>query len=106
MCGQPFPEGRQQRDRIPFPQGTTVLGRELLGGGFDLVELPDASGQVTEQPRITLFQNGVLAQNNESFNGPTGIQYGDFRGQPPTGPLVLQGDHDPVQFRNIWIVPL
>ena len=66
----------------------------------------DASGQVTEQPRLTLFQNGVLIQNNESFNGPTGIQYGDFRGQPPTGPLVLQGDHDPVQFRNIWIVPL
>ena len=68
--------------------------------------LPDASGQVTEQPRLTLFQNGVLIQNNESFNGPTGIQYGDFRGQPKTGPLVLQGDHDPVQFRNIWIVPL
>lgn len=65
-----------------------------------------ANGQVTEQPRVTVFQNGVLVQNNESFNGPTGIQYGDFRGQPKMGPLVLQGDHDPVQFRNIWIVPL
>jgi hypothetical protein len=66
----------------------------------------DASGQVTEQPRVTVFQNGVLVQNNESFNGPTGIQYGDFHGQPKMGPLVLQGDHDPVQFRNIWILPL
>lgn len=65
-----------------------------------------ASGQVTEQPRVTVFQNGVLVQNNESFNGPTGIQYGDFRGQPAMGPLVIQGDHDPVQFRSIWIVPL
>jgi hypothetical protein len=76
---------------------------------FDLIfRAPrlDANGQVSEQPRVTLFQNGVLIQNNESFNGPTGIQYGDFRGQPKTGPLVLQGDHDPVQFRSIWIVPL
>src|SRR5688500_4797571 len=42
LFGQPLPEGRQQRDRIPLPQGTTVLGRELPGGTFDLVELPDA----------------------------------------------------------------
>jgi hypothetical protein len=66
----------------------------------------DASGQVTEQPRLTLFHNGVLVQNNESFNGPTGIQYDELKGQPATGPLVIQGDHDPVQFRSIWIVPL
>jgi hypothetical protein len=66
----------------------------------------DASGKVTDQPRVTVFQNGVLVQNNESFNGPTGIQYGEFKDQPATGPLVLQGDHDPVQFRKIWIVPL
>jgi hypothetical protein len=66
----------------------------------------DANGQVTEQPRVTVFQNGVLIQNNESFHGPTGIQYGEFHGQPQTGPLVLQGDHDPVQFRSVWIVPL
>jgi len=66
----------------------------------------DASGKVTEQPRATVFQNGILVQNNESFNGPTGIQYGEFHGQPATGPLVLQGDHDPVQFRSVWIVPL
>jgi hypothetical protein len=65
----------------------------------------DAGGQVTEQPRVTVFQNGVLIQNNESFNGPTGIQYGEFHGQPAMAPLVLQGDHDPVQFRNVWIVP-
>jgi len=24
----------------------------------------------------------------------------------PKGPLVLQGDHGPVAFRNIWVVPL
>lgn len=66
----------------------------------------DAEGKVTEPARATVFQNGILVQNNEEFRGPTGIQYGEFRDQAPTGPIVLQGDHGPVQFRNIWVVPL
>jgi hypothetical protein len=45
-------------------------------------------------------------QNNESFNGPTGIQYGEYKEEAKTGPLVLQGDHDPVSFRNVWVAPL
>ena len=64
------------------------------------------SGEVTERARATVFQNGILVQNNEEFRGPTGIQYGEFRGEAKTGPLVLQGDHGAVQFRNIWVVPL
>jgi hypothetical protein len=45
-------------------------------------------------------------QDNQEFNGPTGIQYGDFKGEVPKGPIVLQGNHDPVQFRNVWVLPL
>ncbi len=66
----------------------------------------DDNGQVTEKARATVFQNGILVQNNEEFNGPTGIQYGEFKGEAKTGPLVLQGDHDPVKYRNIWVVPM
>ncbi len=66
----------------------------------------DAEGKVVEKARATVFQNGVLIHANEEFNGPTGIQYGEFKGEAATGPIVLQGDHDPVQFRNIWVVPL
>ncbi|HZO91018.1 MAG TPA: DUF1080 domain-containing protein [Chthonomonadaceae bacterium] len=64
------------------------------------------NGQLTEKPRATVFQNGVLIQNNEEFTGMTGIQYGEYKEMAKTGPLVLQGDHDRVQFRNVWIVPL
>jgi hypothetical protein len=63
-------------------------------------------GQVTEKARATVFQNGVLIHNNEEFAGPTGIQYGQFKGEAALGPIILQGDHDPVEFRNIWVVPL
>lgn len=65
-----------------------------------------ATKQVTEKPRATVFQNGVLVQNNAEFAGMTGIQYGEYKEMTATGPLVLQGDHDPVQFRNVWVVPL
>ena len=65
-----------------------------------------ATKQVTEKPRATIFHNGVLVQNNAEFTGMTGIQYGEYKAMAPTGPLVLQGDHDAVQFRNVWVVPL
>lgn len=66
----------------------------------------DAEGKVVERARATVFQNGVLIHANEEFAGPTGIQYGEFKGEVASGPIVLQGDHDPVQFRNIWVIPL
>ena len=63
-------------------------------------------GQVVERARATVFHNGVLIHNNEEFAGPTGIQYGQFKGEAALGPIILQGDHDPVEFRNIWLVTL
>lgn len=66
----------------------------------------NAKGEVTEQPRATVIQNGILVQNNEEFTGMTGIQYGEYKDIVPTGPLLLQGDHNFVQFRNVWIVPM
>ena len=65
----------------------------------------DDKGKLVEKARATVYQNGTLVQENAEFKGPTGIQYGDFKGEVPKGPVVLQGDHDPVQFRNVWVVP-
>jgi hypothetical protein len=66
----------------------------------------DGDGKVTEKARATVFMNGVIVQNNDEIVGPTGIQYGEFKGEVPTGPIILQGDHSPVHFRNVWAVPL
>ncbi|MFM7321517.1 MAG: DUF1080 domain-containing protein [Armatimonadota bacterium] len=66
----------------------------------------DAAGKVVEQARATVFQNGVLIHANNEFKGPTGIQYGDYKDVAKMGPIVLQGDHDAVQYRNIWVIPL
>ena len=66
----------------------------------------DASGKAVENARATVFWNGILAQNNAEFKGPTGIQYGEYKTESPTGPDILQGDHEVVQYRNVWAIPL
>lgn len=66
----------------------------------------DSDNKLTEKARATVYMNDVLVQDNQEFNGPTGIQYGEFKGEVKTGPIVLQGDHSPVHFRNVWVVPL
>ena len=54
--------------------------------------------------RMTVFQNGVLIQNNVELWGPM-----QFVGVPKyemhsaKEPLLLQDHHNPVSFRNIWI---
>jgi hypothetical protein len=64
----------------------------------------DASGQLTNPARITVFQNGVLVQDNTRPTGPTA-----FHDRPPyikgpdKLPLTLQDHGSPVRFRNIWI---
>ena len=65
----------------------------------------DASGKLVEKARATVYQNGILIHRDAEIKGPTGIQYEQYKGEAPKGPIVLQGDHDPVQFRNVWILP-
>jgi hypothetical protein len=56
------------------------------------------------QPRVTIFQNGILIQNNVALRGPT-----TWVGLPETmirkhgaGPIMLQ-NRNALAFRNIWI---
>jgi hypothetical protein len=65
----------------------------------------DASGMLVEKARATVYQNDILLHEDAEIAGPTGIQYEQYKGEVPKGPIVLQGDHDTVQFRNVWLVP-
>lgn len=48
---------------------------------------------------LTVFLNGAKIHDNVTIEGPTGGHLADD--DPPRGPIMLQGDHGPVQFRNI-----
>ena len=71
-------------------------GRGVCGPRFD------ASGKKTENARfVKVLHNGVVIHENAACSGPTrGPQLPD---EAPKGPLVLQGDHGPVAFRNTWV---
>jgi Family of unknown function (DUF6807)/3-keto-disaccharide hydrolase len=56
-----------------------------------------------ENARITVWQNGVLVQNNVELENKTGA--GRPEGPEPE-PILLQEHHNKVWFRNIWIQPL
>ena len=65
----------------------------------------DASGVKTAPAKfIKVILNGVTIQENVEMQGVTG---GSLDGkEKATGPLLFQGDHGPVAFRNIKVAPL
>lgn len=58
-------------------------------------------GEKIENARIIFVElNGVLVQQNVELSGPTRGPYVGGGDEAPFGPLVIQGDHGPVAFRN------
>jgi hypothetical protein len=53
---------------------------------------------------ITLVANGKTIIANQEIPGITGGALDSKEGEP--GPLLLQGDHGPIEYRNIIITPL
>ena len=64
----------------------------------------DAQGRLERPARITVFFNGLLAQDNVILTGPTAHQHRPpYHAHPDALPLGLQDHGNPVRFRNIWI---
>jgi len=61
----------------------------------------NADGSIKENPRITVYQNGIKVQDDVE------IPYSGnrWRGKSEaTGPIHLQDHGHPIQYRNIWLV--
>lgn len=62
---------------------------------------------VKSPARMTVFQNGVLVQNNvELWGSMQFIGVPKYEMHNSKEPLLLQDHRNPVSFRNIWIRPL
>ncbi len=65
----------------------------------------DASGKKIHHARfVRVLHNGLSVQNDVELEGPTRAHMN--LAEAPTNPLMLQGDHGPVAFRNIYLRPL
>jgi hypothetical protein len=64
-----------------------------------------ADGKKTANAKfIKVVHNGTVIHENVEVKGPTTAALGGP--EKPMGPLMLQGDHGPVAFRNIQLKPL
>jgi hypothetical protein len=62
-------------------------------------------GKVVEWPRMTVYHNGVKIHENVKVNKK--FTRAGMETDPCTpGPILLQDHGAPVQFRNIWLLPL
>jgi hypothetical protein len=65
----------------------------------------NAGGGKTQNARfIRVLHNGLSVQENVEVDGPTRAHMNLT--EAPLNPIMLQGDHGPVAFRNIYIRPL
>ena len=65
----------------------------------------DAAGKKVENARfIRVLHNGLSIQENVEVEGPTRAHMS--HPEAPLNPLMLQGDHGPVAYRNIYVRPL
>lgn len=75
---------------------------------FDVVFLAprfDAAGKkVANAKFVKVLHNGQVVHENVELSGPT--RAAAFSDEKPTGPLMLQGDHGPVAYRNLRVRPL
>ena len=62
------------------------------------------SGEIEENARVTVLQNGIVIQNNVQIEGATGGATDEDAAAP--GSLRLQDHGNSVKYRNIWVVPL
>ena len=52
---------------------------------------------------VKVLHNGQTVHENVEVTGPTRSSLWEYEPEKPTGPLMLQGDHGPVAYRNITV---
>ena len=64
----------------------------------------DENGKKIANARFEkVVHNGVIIHEDVELTGPT--RASAYEDEKPVGPLMLQGDHGPVAYRNIWMEP-
>lgn len=92
------------------PPRVNVCKRPGEWQSFDVVfRAPrfDADGnKISNAKFVKVVHNGVVIHEDVEVTGPTRAAWKEYGPEEATGPLMLQGDHGSVAYRNILIRPV
>lgn len=107
-CGAIY-ERWDEKTKTGFEGHAPLLNASKPAGewqSFDIIfQAPrfDAAGKKTQNAKfLKVIQNGQVVQENVECNAPT--RGAKFPEEGPTGPILLQGDHGPVAYRNLKLI--
>ncbi len=97
------PEGQEGYDgHIPRVNASRKPGEwEVFNITFRAPRFDQQGNKTQDAEFVKVVQNGTLVHEHASISGPT--RGAIFEDEGPTGPLLLQGDHGPVAYKNIWV---
>ncbi len=111
-CGGIYARYRNGKTFEGHPPRENVSKAPGKWQSFDIVfQAPrfNNEGEKTENAKFVLVKhNGVIVHENVELTGPTRASLNGLKNVPekPVGPLMLQGDHGPVAYRNIKLITL
>lgn len=110
-CGGIYQRWDEARDPKGYEGHAPRMNASLAPGEWQTYDVIfraprfDSNGKKTENARfIRVLHNGRVVHENVEVTGPT--RAAAFEDEKPTGPLMFQGDHGPVAYRNIWLAPV
>jgi len=110
MCGAVYHYAKQINNEYvggvePMVRAERPAGQwQSLHIWFEAPRFDNDGKKISNAKFVRVLLNGVLIHENVEREGPTRACM-DIP-EAPTNPLMLQGDHGPVAFRNIYIRPL
>jgi sugar phosphate isomerase/epimerase len=92
-------EGRPPRVNASLPPGQW----QTYDVWFRAPRFDGAGRKIADARFVKVIHNGKVIHENQPVTGPTRAAMFE-QDEKPLGPLMLQGDHGPVAYRNCWIV--
>ncbi len=107
MCGSVYERWKDEKGYEGRPPMVNAARPAGEWQSFDILfQAPRFNGKkkVQNAAFLEVRLNGVVVQHRVVVTGPTRASM--FEDEKPLGPLMLQGDHGPIAFRNLRILPL
>ena len=107
-CGGIYQRWRKGRGFEGHPPRVNACRAPGKWQSFDVLfrapRFDSSGGKTADAEFVRVVHNGIIVHEHVKLSGPTRASL--FNDEKPRGPLMLQGDHGPVAYRNVRIRPL